>query len=61
MVMDKIFNWFKSKTVWFGLLLQMAPVFQEYYGAIGDPRGYMIVGVLVIVLRAITTKSLNEK
>lgn len=54
-------KWFKSKTVIFGMLLQFAPFVQDYFTSVGDPRGYMIVGGLVIVLRALTTKPLGEK
>lgn len=60
-MMSKILQWLKSKTVWFALLLQLAPVVQEYYGAVSDPLGYMIIGMFVIGLRAVTDKPLSEK
>jgi hypothetical protein len=59
--MDKILPWLKSKTVWFAMLLQLAPVVQAYYGAVNDPFGYMVIGMFIIGLRAITTKPLSEK
>lgn len=58
---NKIKNAWKSKTMIFGMLLQAAPLVQEYFGAIGDPRGYMIIGLIMMWLRYVTTKPLDEK
>ena len=60
-IKDMLKNAWKSKTVIFGLLLQTAPLVQDYYGDVGNPLGYMIVGFVIIGLRAVTTKPLSEK
>lgn len=43
------------------MLLQMAPLVQTYYSEIGNPLGYMIVGIVVVGLRIVTTKPISEK
>lgn len=54
----------KSKTVWLGILMTIIPYIASYmtdqitlYGAVVNS----IAGILVIILRLITTKPISEK
>ena len=57
---------FKSKTVWFSVLLAMLSVVQGYLHVLPlTPQGQMYAGLgiaaAVTVLRAVTTQPLQEK
>ena len=57
---------FKSKTVWFGLILSILSWVQASWiqaGLTPDQLGVTgsVVGTLIIILRAITTQPLSEK
>jgi hypothetical protein len=59
---------FKSKTIWFSLLLGVFGAVQASWGLIDDflsPRaagfGAMAIAVLVAALRVVTTSSLEDK
>lgn len=54
-------KYFKSWTINFGLLLQVAAMVQGYYEDMGDPLATMIVGIVVIALRFKTTQALEDK
>ena len=54
-------KWFKSWTINFGLLLQLAAVFQVYVEGQGNPVYTMIVGMVIIALRFKTTQALEDK
>lgn len=59
-------NSFKSKTVWFGLLLGAATWLQGSLNNLGLTPSELslwgpIVGALVIILRAVTTVPLSQK
>jgi hypothetical protein len=64
--MDKILSAFKSKTVWFGLVLAVLSWVQGALNGSGltpDQIGYVgtIVGALVVWLRTVTTVPLSQK
>lgn len=59
-------NLFKSRTVWFAVLLAALSVLQGYLGLFKlDPQAEMLVGIViataVAVLRIITTQPLGQK
>ena len=56
-----IAKYFKSWTINFGLLLQIAALLQGYYEDTGDPFATMVVGIVVIALRFKTTQALEDK
>lgn len=63
---DALLQYFKSKTVWFGLLLAVAswvqtiivgaPLPAELVGVVGT-----VVGAIVVWLRSVTNAPLSEK
>lgn len=59
--MKKIKQWLKSKTIDFGLLLQIAGVVQLYADSLGNGMATMAIGIIVIILRAKTHESLADK
>lgn len=66
--MNKITKYLKSKTVWFGSILVALGAIQTYLPQIQtliSADTYSIataaIGVVVIVLRAVTSTSLNQK
>lgn len=59
--MDKVKQWFKSWTINFGLLLQLAAVIQIFVEGQGNPVYTMIVGLVVIALRFKTTQAVEDK
>lgn len=57
---------FKSKTIWFSILLAVLSVIQGYIGLLPlTPLNQMYVGigiaVMVVILRAVTTQPLSSK
>ena len=57
---------FKSKTVWFSIILAVLSILQGYVGLLPlDATGQMMVGVAIAVavtlLRIITTQPINQK
>jgi hypothetical protein len=59
-------NYFKSRTVWFGLLVVVLSWFQQAVGESGLSSEQVtvvgsILGALIIALRSVTTVSLEEK
>lgn len=57
---------FKSKTIWFSILLAVLSVIQGYIGLLPlTPLNQMYVGigisVAVVILRAVTTQPLSSK
>ena len=59
--MNKIKQWLKSKTINFGLLLQIAAVAQIYVDSLDRAAYTAIVGVVIIILRAKTNEALEDK
>lgn len=64
--MDKLKGAFKSKTVWFALLLAVASWFQDSLVSGGvQPEDLGVVGtvvsLIVIALRSVTNKPLQDK
>ena len=64
--MDQIKGAFKSKTVWFALLLAVASWFQDSLVAGGvQPEDLGVVGTVIslimVALRAVTNKPLQDK
>ncbi len=59
--MKSIKQWLKSKTVNFGLLLQIAAVAQIYVDSLDRAALTAIVGIVVIVLRFKTSEALEDK
>lgn len=61
-------NAFKSKTIWFSIILALGGVAEQYASVItnlvGPKNGGMLmigISVIVAVLRVYTTQSLNDK
>lgn len=54
-------QWFKSKTINYGLLLTMMGVVSMYVETLNTPMFTMLSGLVVIMLRFMTTKPLSEK
>lgn len=57
---------FKSKTIWFAILLAILPLFAQYIGVFNlTPVQQMIamqvIAAIVAVLRIITTQPISEK
>lgn len=57
---------FKSKTIWFSILLAVLSVIQGYIGLLPlTPLNQMYVGIgiaaAVVILRAVTTQPLSSK
>lgn len=57
---------FKSKTIWFAILLSILPIFAQYIGAFNlTPLQQMVamqlIAAAVAVLRIITTQPISEK
>ena len=59
--MNRIKQWLKSKTINFGLLLEIAAVTQVYIDSLDRAALTAVIGVIVIVLRAKTNKALSDK
>ncbi len=57
----KIKQWFKSWTINFALLLQIAVPIQVYLEQSGYAVATMIVSIIVIALRLKTTEAVHEK
>jgi uncharacterized membrane protein len=58
-------NIFKSKTVWFAILIAVLSILQGYVGLLDSPTLQMVAGVFIsigiVVLRFLTTQPLSEK
>jgi len=58
-------NIFKSKTVWFAILIAVLSILQGYVGLLSSPTLQMAAGVFIsvgiVILRFLTTKPLSEK
>lgn len=58
-------NIFKSKTVWFAILIAILSILQGYVGLLSSPTLQMAAGVFIsvgiVVLRFLTTQPLSEK
>ena len=58
-------NIFKSKTVWFAILIAVLSILQGYVGLLSSPTLQMAAGVFIsvgiVVLRFLTTQPLTEK
>jgi uncharacterized membrane protein len=58
-------NIFKSKTVWFAILIAVLSILQGYVGLLSSPTLQMAAGVFIsvgiVVLRFLTTQPLSEK
>jgi uncharacterized membrane protein len=58
-------NVFKSKTIWFAILIAVLSILQGYVGLLSSPVLQMTAGVVIsvgiVVLRFLTTQPLSEK
>lgn len=54
-------KWFKSKTINFGLILAIMSAVQVYYESVGHPLMTLLASCVVVYLRTVTTKPLEEK
>jgi uncharacterized membrane protein len=58
-------NIFKSKTVWFAILIAVLSILQGYVGLLSSPTLQMAAGVFIsvgiVVLRFLTTQPLSAK
>jgi hypothetical protein len=58
-------NIFKSKTVWFAILIAVLSILQGYVGLLSSPTLQMAAGVFIsvgiVILRFLTTQPLSEK
>jgi hypothetical protein len=58
-------NIFKSKTIWFAILIAVLSILQGYVGLLSSPVLQMTAGVVIsvgiVVLRFLTTQPLSEK
>ena len=58
-------NVFKSKTIWFAILIAVLSILQGYVGLLSSPVLQMTAGVVIsvgiVILRFLTTQPLSEK
>jgi len=58
-------NIFKSKTVWFAILIAVLSILQGYVGLLSSPALQMSAGIVIsvgiVILRFLTTQPLSEK
>jgi hypothetical protein len=58
-------NIFKSKTVWFAILIAVLSILQGYVGLLNSPTLQMAAGVFIsvgiVILRFLTTQPLSAK
>ena len=58
-------NIFKSKTVWFAILIAVLSILQGYVGLLSSPALQMFAGIVIsvgiVILRFLTTQPLSEK
>ena len=59
--MNKIKQWLKSKTINFGLLLQIAASIQIYADTLERAALTAAIGVIIIILRFKTNQALEDK
>lgn len=59
--MKSIKQWLKSKTINFGLLLEISGPIQIYVDSLEYGLATMAVGIIVIILRAKTNQALEDK
>ena len=64
--MNRLRQAFRSKTIWFALLLGILSVLQDFVGFLdADPRNQAIIGVVVsiviVVLRYMTVEPMSDK
>ena len=58
-------NIFKSKTIWFAILIAVLSILQGYVGLLSSPTLQMAAGVFIsvgiVILRFLTTQPLSAK
>jgi len=64
--MNTVFTAFRSRTIWFAIILAVLSVLQGFVLQLPIPAwGHAVVGsvvaVCIVILRAITTQPLSEK
>jgi hypothetical protein len=58
-------NIFKSKTIWFAILIAVLSILQGYVGLLSSPTLQMAAGVVIsvgiVILRFLTTQPISQK
>jgi len=55
----EIKTWYKSKTIWFGILQLVAAIALYFAGAIQTGEAFSLTGILTIMLRTLTNSSIK--